>query len=59
MGLGLNRIDIKTAKLDVQPVIVDYCIKIVGLIDWREFVFDVISDPYLLKGGMRMFKGLF
>ena len=36
------------AKLDVQPIIVDNSIEIVGQIDKRVCVFDVISDPDFL-----------
>ena len=51
-GQGLNRIDMNMAKLDVQPIIVDNSIEIVGQIDKRVCVFDVISDPDFLEGAV-------
>ena len=51
-GQGLNRIDMNMAKLDVQPIIVDNSIEIVGQIDKRVSVFDVISDPDFLEGAV-------
>ena len=52
IGQGLNRIDMNMAKLDVQPIIVDNSTKIVGQIDKRVCVFDVISDPDFLEGAV-------